>query len=424
MKKLFALLTCLAVATLAMAQNDITVQGQASAGYSTYTENYDGTDYTVIDASGFAPGDMLCVEILLENFTFNFAGWEMAWTYPQGVASLSTTVADWDPPTTSSAVFTPGGFFTAVNTLQLPVDASGNVTVSTVNNNAGEYRVGMVVTDQATRPQGSVSTPNAGGTLGTLCFDVDVDCMGRLHTVNAILTSNETSVGDIFADDTASRVSVVASTPTNAFGNVGEAVYFGNSNANYLKADGNLDGRVSSSDALVNLRRAILGDLPGGITQGSADDIVLFDCNCDGSISSSDALCLIRRSLNLTSNRGLFGKRAPRLAVEKEAGSFVVSNGGVEAAAHMGRVDLANIVIEDIQVVGGGEAWSFVWDLAEDNSHLEYALINLKGDTQVPDLAITYRTVGKKGGISVSNAFYQKSNLQEFSAIPAVSAAE
>lgn len=421
MKKLFALLTCLALTTLSMAQNDISVRGQASAGYTTYSETYNGTDYDVIDASAIG-GNLVCVEVLLENFTFNFAGWEMAWTYPQGVAALSTTVSDWDPPTTAAAVFTPGDFFTAVNTLQLPVDASGDITVETVSNNAGTYRVGMVVTDQATRPQGSVGTPGAGGILGTLCVEFDLACMGRLHSVNAVMTSNETSAGDIFADDTAARVAIVGSTATNAFGNVGEAVYFGNPAATYLKADANLDGVVNATDALANVQRTILGVVPGAVTQGSADDIVLFDCNCDGNVNAADALCLVLRSLSVTSNRELFGKRAPRLVAE-ESGKFVISNAGVEAAAHIGRLDLANVAIDDFQVAGG-DAWNVVWDLAEDNSHLKYALINIKGDTQVPDVVVSYRKIGKSGGITIGNAMYQKSNLQEFKAIPAISAAE
>lgn len=369
-------------------------------------------------------GNLLCIEILLENFEFNFAGWEMAWTYPQGVAQLSTTVADWDPPSTSNAVFTPGDFFTGVNTLQLPVDASGDITVETVSNNAGTYRVGMVVTDQATRPQGSAGTPGAGGTLGTLCVEVDPACMGRLHSVNAVLTVNETAAGDIFADDTASRVSVVASTPTNAFGGVGEAVYFGNPGATHYKADANLDGVVGATDALANVQRTILGTLPGGITQGSAEDIEIFDCNCDGAVSATDALCLVLRSLGVTSNRGVFGKRAPRLMVdEKEAGQFVISNAGVEAASNVVRIDLANVIVEDIKIAGES-SFQLFWELAADNSHLNYALINVNGDTQVPNVVIDYRKTGKTGGVSISNAVYQKNNLQELNAVPAISAAQ
>lgn len=421
MKKLLTLLTCLAVATVSFAQNDLTVRGQASAGYSTYTENYNGTDYTAIDASALA-GNLLCIEILLENFEFNFAGWEMAWTYPQGVAQLSTNVADWDPPSTSNAVFTPGDFFTGVNTLQLPVDASGDITVDTVRNNEGTYRVGMVVTDQATRPQGSEIAPGGGGVLGTLCVEVDPACMGRMHSVNAVLTPNETSAGDIFADDTASRVSLTVSTPINAFGAVGTPVYFGNPGATHYKADANLNGVVGATDALANVQRTILGILPNGITQGSAEDIEIFDCNCDGTVSATDALCLVLRSLGVSSNRGVFGKRAPRFYAEND-GQFTISNNGVEAAATVVRVDLANVIVEDIKIAGES-SFQLFWELAADNSHLNYALINVKGDAQVPSVVIDYRKTGKTGGATVSNAIYQKNNLQEFDAVPAITAAQ
>jgi hypothetical protein len=423
MKKLLALLTCMAMATLAMAQNDVTVRGQASAGYSTYVQNYSGTDYTAIDASAIG-GNLLCVEILLENFDFNFAGWEMAWTFPQGVAQLSTTAADWDPPSTAAAVFTPGDFFTGVNTLQLPVDSSGNITTDTVSNNSGSYRVGMVVTDQATRPQGSAGSPNAGGVLGTLCVEFDLACMGLLHSVNAVLTANETASGEIFADDTAARVAVVNATPINAFGGVGEAVYFGNPSANYHKGDADLNGVVNAADALRNLRRAVLNEMPVGIVQGSADDIVLFDCNCDGAVNAADALCLLLRSVGVTSNRSLFGKRAPRLVADEGVNAMVLSNPGVVAASHVGRLDLTNVVIENVSIADDS-GFTLVFDIAEDNSHMKYALLNINGEAQLPELNVSFRTIaGKQGALTMSNAFFQKNNLETFNAVPAISAAQ
>jgi hypothetical protein len=425
MKRFCSLIAILAFAISTMAA-DFSIQ--PAAGMPTFSTTYNGQMVSdVIDVSALTPGDLVTYEIYLENIEFNLAGWEFRIQFPADRLCLSETVADWNAPSTSLAVFTPGPLL-AMDHQGLPADVNGDITIETLDNGSAEIRIGGVWEVAASRPMGSPGTPNAGGLLGTIAFEyncpgVSPDCYSQIESVRCFLTENETVGSDIFADDSATRVAVVSGPQVDAIGYTGVAGYFGSSTfsdggGSVVKwADGNGDGVLNALDSLTNVICSIFSGMDPGCVDGgatpwlsnNADDYRrTFDSNCDGSVNAVDALRNLQGSL-LLSARDNF-KRAEYRKLSADRGVMNIQPSGARAAMSHVQIALRGVQAYNVRISPADQERGWLLASKTNGEVLGYTLVNVVNPEmiEVPVVSFDYQRTNAKGSVAILETLHMK----------------
>lgn len=389
------------------ATNDVTLTTSAT----TFATTYNSIPITAVDINAVGAGNTFCVSVNIANTDFTLAGFEFQVYYPPYLTLLSTTNSEWQGET--GATFRIGSDVTG-SRQKLPADASGNANSSQVNNNTGSARLGILYTDAMDR-----LAPGAGPfEIATLCFRVnasfsnDTSCTSSVEAIRVLLVPNPASPNaDIFANDSAARVAVVASAPTDVFGRAGMPMYIGDSGAP-LKGDSNGDSVRNALDALPSVNCTILATgCPGNAA-------TTLDYNCDGSVNAIDALGDLQLALNL-SNR--HAKNLSYYMDLSEKGSLVVVSEGKKAAMSSVTFDHQDVVLE--KAIISSEAQKAGWMLVSEvgDSAMQYILVNpSKNMTAVPDVYISYTKKSPDAKVALANSIYQNIDYSLFDYSPLI----
>jgi len=367
-----------------------------------------------LDISGMSNGDLVCFDIILADFDFNFAGYEFEINFPAYLVALSENAADWQANAGDGqgATYLKGSFISG-SVQFLPADANGDrVAATTLENLEGKKRIGMLWTVAGDRPIGSAGTPNAGGTIGTVCFTLNkaADCNSTEEVVMIKMSTNYSTDEDIFANDAAEREFISA---TNISGT------FGDPSVNFKRADFNKDTNRDSLDALGAALCALNGqaNCTGWESDSVADYTQALDYNCSGAVDAQDALGLARLCLGLQ-NRTSF-KSLEYYATGK-AGMLVIDNEGLSASHQFVGFKVNNLHIESIGIDQSAidAGWALI-DKREGDTFM-YSVMNFRGDAQLPTVRINYKSSGEQGQIAVVETIHQTADLAEFQYSPSI----
>ncbi len=370
-----------------------------------------------LDVSGFANGDPIYVEVLLENFEFTLAGFEFELRFPPYMTAMSVVDNDWN--TGTGNVFTAGSFISALSVQQLPAAADGSLIANnnvTLINGEGRVRVGVLFTVTGDRPVGSVGTPNAGGVIGRLCFALDNSaCDSSGETISLTMSG---ATAEIFADETATQVEMGTTNLTVVL----------NGAATIPRADGNHSGTRTFADVVPAARAALPGAgqcdavvnaMYDWCTDAGGEFLSTFDGNCDGTISFTDVVINARLALPGGFNRTQF-KKLEYFEVH-ENGSFVVNSEGRQGVATQMVLNMRDLKLSEptISPKAREAGWAIVSDTVGEN--LVYILFNASMKSfDIPAVTVAYEISGKNAGIAMADVDYQASDLQLFKYTPLV----
>lgn len=382
MKKLIALILCLALPALAA---DLKLEADAgSAGF---------VDAKTIAVDIVPGGTKITVCLILESLDFTLAGAEYTITFPTWLSLINVSaVGTGDPPykvdTTATGLDT-------VDVQKLPADGTGADTATTFDNNRGRARIGFVITDSASRPSSGASRILAKmDFLMGRDYDIsgsartEASCISASEVISVINSSTGSSLDPIFADDTASAVTVTGS-------GAALEVILTNSSTTIIKGDVNKSGALTTLDIGPLIQCAVFG-------QGSAlcpyagdplaDFLIAADINCSGNVSTLDVGPGINRALGnfsfLKTNLSDFYTLSSEKGVLQVNGEgkigFVTS---VEFALK-GSVSFGELVLDR---AAEKEGWSAVGRLFPERNVYRYILFNARGvDALLPNLQIPY----------------------------------
>jgi hypothetical protein len=375
----------------------------------------------ILDLTGVAAGSTVCFDIVLENFDFNLAGYQFEVNYPAQLMKLSETDADWQAGTGFVAI--PGSFITAANAgggfpyQQLPADSNGDLTAATaVQNGEGRKPLGVLLVDPAQRPAGSVGTPNAGGSIMKICFELNPSGLATCTSFEENFSINLSAVfnspsDDIFANEAAERVTVGTSAIT---------LTWQDTNAGFIRADGNKDGSRNSLDALVSALCALNGqaNCTGWEADPAADFTQTFDYNCDGSVNALDALGNARMALGLQNRTAT--KNANYMAVDG-SGSLTFDYENQKGAMAFSQISFDGVKVGAPTI--SAEAKQAGWNLfhVRNGSAMQIMAINLSGENMpYPAVSFTYESVSNNGRIGLVDTAHQTADLATFAYVPVV----
>ncbi|PIE03170.1 MAG: hypothetical protein CSA81_03295 [Acidobacteria bacterium] len=412
-KTLFMLMTM--VATFALAQNTITLvpatdvhTGSAPGAVEGYI---DANNH--LDVSGMPDGSLVVFDVVMTGLDFTLGGYEFKVDYPVNLLSLSTDDAEWQAGAATSAIYVGSGMTAGSDIQWLPANADGTRNASTVANDYGTFRVGMLWTNAASRPDGS-TTPITD-TIGRISFVLDgrANCSSLSETVSITLTSSDPQYvpdADIFANGAAERVVVGSSDAEVTFGEPGL----------YVRADADANGDRNALDTLAAAYCSIAGQNDSVCCSGhdwsaeSADVFLqVFDYNCDGSVTALDLLG--NALLTVGDGNRSVSKNMKRIAMTKANGSVNMGFGNVKGG--MGFVSLAydNMVFDTPSISNEAESkgWSLVYSLETDT--LNMAVFNVKSmNTDIPQINLTYKSKGE-GSIALIETFIQGADMEAIS---------
>lgn len=386
---------------------DATVHNGASAGDPAGFIDPDGK----LDTTGMSNGDLICFDIYLENFDFNLAGFQFEVNFPAFLTALSTNSADWNAGT--GAVLVAGDVMPAGFLQNLPADNAGDLIAATaLQNGEGKFQVGVLVTDPAQRPQGSSGTPNVGGVILKAWFTLNKSATCNSSEEGpyvAIGNSFSGPADDLFADDSANRVTV---------GNGPVSALFGDTSA-LLRGDANGDGSRNAADALGAANCALNGQGGSGCpfsgTAGEFDQVL--DYNCDGSVNAADALGIAKLTLGLQ-NRTSF-KNLDYMTLE-ESGVLSMNYENRKGAMATATMMLSSVKVgaPSISQTAQDAGWVLIHE--RSSSAIQYILLNPGADknTAIPTVSFDYKPMSKVGRIALAESFGQTTDLADFSYAP------
>jgi hypothetical protein len=418
MKKVLATLCLLFMGMVTWAQTC----GSCAVSLQADTVNGSGVlNGQILDLTGVVAGSTVCIDLVLEDFDFNLAGYQFQINYPSNLLALSTTDADWQNGTGFVAI--PGEFMTTGNgggaypMQQLPADTGGSLTGATaVQNGEGRKPLGFLLTDPSQRPAGSSGTPNAGGSIAKICFELNPSGLATCTSFQESFSINLAAVfngvsDDIFANENAERVVVGTSAIT---------LVWQDTNAGFVRCDANKDGNRNQLDALAGALCSLNGQGScAGWGGNTADEFrQSFDHNCDGNVNALDALPNARKCLGLQ-NRTSF-KNANYMAVS-EAGMMTL-----DYETQRGAMAFAEFQFDGVGVNApfiNEEAQKAGWNMfhLRDGNAMQIMVINLSGENKAyPAVHFNYEPVSKNARIGLMDTAHQTADLNTFAYVPVV----
>jgi len=386
---------------------DATIHNGASAGDPAGFIDANGK----LDTTGMSGGDLICFDVYLENFDFNLAGFQFEVNYPAFLTALSTDAADWNAGTgaviTAGAVM-PDGFLQA-----LPADNTGDlIAATTLQNGEGKFQVGVLVTDPGQRPAGSVGTPNAGGIILKVWFTLNKSATCNSSEEGPYIkmgTSFGGPADDLFADDSANRVTVSSSNIEALFGDT----------TAWLRADANGDNLRNAADALGAANCSLNGEGGSGcpFSGTTAEFNQALDYNCDGSVNAADALGNAKLALGLQ-NRSSFKNLEYMNLNESGVVSMNYENRtGAMATATM-MLSGVKVGAPTISKAAQDAGWVLLHE--RNSSAMQYILLNpgASKNTAIPTVSFDYKPLSKVGRIALAESFGQNADLAEFAYVP------
>ncbi|PIE89060.1 MAG: hypothetical protein CR997_13100 [Acidobacteria bacterium] len=412
-KTLFMLMTM--VATFALAQNTITLvpatdvhTGSAPGAVEGYI---DANNH--LDVSGMPDGSLVVFDVIMTGLDFTLAGYEFKVDYPVKLLSLSTDDAEWQAGAATSAIYIGSGMTAGSDIQWLPANADGTRNASTVVNYEGTFRVGMLWTNAASRPDGS-TTPITD-TIGRISFVLDgrANCTSLSETVSITLTSSDPQFvpdADIFANGAAERVVVGTSDAEVTFGEPGL----------YLRADASANGVRDAGDLLAAAYCSLSGQNDATCNSmfdwsAQSADVFLqvFDYNCDGGVDAGDLLGNVLLTLG-TGNRSM-GKNLTPVAMTEKNGAMNMGFGDMKGG--MGYVSLAYnkmaLGTPSISAEAEQQGWALVYNM--EATTINIAVFNVKSmNTAVPQINLTYKSNGE-GSIALIESIIQNASMESIS---------
>jgi hypothetical protein len=375
----------------------------------------------ILDLTGVAAGSTVCFDVVLENFDFNLAGYQFEVNFPSNLMRLSQSDADWQAGTGFVAI--PGAFITSGNAgggypnQQLPADSNGDLTAATaVQNGEGRKPLGVLLVDPAQRPAGSVGTPNAGGSIMKICFELNPSGLATCTSLEEEFSINLAAVfnspsDDIFANEAAERVVV---------GTSAISLVWQDTNAGFVRADANKDGVRNQIDALGAALCSLNGQANcASYAAGTADEFTqAFDHNCDGTANGVDALANARKCLGLQNRSAT--KNANYMAVDGN-GSMIFDYENQKGAMAFVEISFDGVKITEPTI--SEEAKQAGWNLIHlrNGSAMQIMALNLSGENAAyPTVSFNYEPVSSNARIGLVDTAHQTSDLATFAYVPVI----